>query len=141
MPDLKNLTERFYKEVFDNRNIDALDEFIAADVVEHEEPPPGLVLEPGREGVKQMLSTYLGGFDPLGVTIHEQYQDGNTVIARVTFHGTHVGDFAGLPATGKSFSAQTIDIMRFEDGLVAEHWGQFDAVAMLTQLGAIPPME
>jgi predicted ester cyclase len=45
----------------------------------------------------------------------------------------------GMPATGKSVDVQLVDIMRFdEDGLVAEHWGVVDMLAMMQQLGVVP---
>ena len=45
----------------------------------------------------------------------------------------------GMPATGQSFDVQLIDIMRFnDDGLVGEHWGVVDMLAMMQQLGVIP---
>ena len=45
----------------------------------------------------------------------------------------------GMPATGKSFDGQLIDIMRFtEDGLVVEHWGVVDMLTMMQQLGVVP---
>ena len=141
MADLKDLARRFYKEVFENRNLDAIDDLVAPNAVDHEQPPPGLDLKPGREGVKQLCKVYTDAFKPLTVQVHEQYQDGDTAIARVTFGGTHTGEFAGIPATGKHFEADGIDIIRFEGDKMAEHWGQFDAVGMLTQLGVIPPME
>ena len=44
----------------------------------------------------------------------------------------------GMPATGKSVDVQLIDIIRFrDDGLAHEHWGVFDTLAMMQQLGAI----
>lgn len=141
MADLKDQVRRFYKEVFENRNVDAIDELAAPNMIEHEQPPPGITLKPGREGVKQMTKAWLDAFSPLTVQVHDAYQDGDTVIMRVTFNGTHSGDFAGIPATGKSFHVDGIDIVRFEGDRAAEHWGQFDAAALLMQLGVIPPME
>jgi predicted ester cyclase len=45
----------------------------------------------------------------------------------------------GMPATGKGVTVEAIDIIRFgDDGLAREHWGVFDALAMMQQLGAIP---
>lgn len=141
MHDLKDLNQRFYKEVFENRDLAAIDRLLAPDAIEHEQPPPGMKMASGREGVKQLLATYLAAFDPLTVEVHQQYVDGDTVIARLTFHGTHRGELAGVAATGKRISADGIDITRFDGALIAQHWGQFDTVGMLTQLGALPPME
>jgi predicted ester cyclase len=64
---------------------------------------------------------------------------GDKVVARVSVTGTHEGEFMGMPATGKSFKVQAIDIVRFgDDGLAHEHWGLFDAMAMMQQLGVLP---
>lgn len=140
MSDLQDMCQRFYKEVFDNRDLSAVDEFLAEGVIEHETPPPGVTLQPGREGVKQLIGLYLGAFKPLTVEVHAQYRDGDTVINRVTFHGAHTGEFVGLPATGNKVVLDGIDIIRFEGNRMAEHWGHFDTAAMLMQLGVIPPM-
>ena len=64
---------------------------------------------------------------------------GDKVVARVRCTGTNTGDFMGMPATGKSVDVEAIDIIRFgDDGLAYEHWGVFDAMGMMQQLGAIP---
>ena len=64
---------------------------------------------------------------------------GDKVVARTRATGTHQGEFMGMPATGKSVDVQLNDILRFgADDLVHEHWGVFDALAMMQQLGAIP---
>ncbi len=110
-------------------------------MIEHDAPPPGLVPKPGREGLKQILGVYLDAFTPLTVEVHAQYEDGDTVVSRVTFQGTHTGTFAGIPPTGNSVSVDAIDIVRFKGDRMAEHWSQLDGVAMLTQLGVMPPME
>jgi steroid delta-isomerase-like uncharacterized protein len=138
--DLKDVVLRFYKEVFDNRNLGAIDELVTEDAVEHEKPPPGFVLKPGREGIKELVATYLDAFSPMSVQVHAQYVDGDTVVSRVTFNGKHTGEFAGIPATGNDLSIEGIDIIRCEGGRFAEHWGLFDGVTMLAQLGVLPPM-
>jgi predicted ester cyclase len=59
------------------------------------------------------------------------------VAARVTVRGTHDGEFMGRPATGRSFAVTSVGIFRISDGRIAEHWGVFDQLAMLGQLGAL----
>ena len=56
-----------------------------------------------------------------------------------------MGELMGMPATGKSIDVQAIDIVRFDgdgdgdgDGGAREHWGVFDAMAMMQQLGIVP---
>jgi steroid delta-isomerase-like uncharacterized protein len=140
MADLKDVTRRFYKEVFENRNLDAVNDLVTEDTIEHDQPPPGVTLKPGREGVKQLCKIYVDAFNPMSVQVHEQYRDGNTVINRLTYSGTHSGTLSGVPATGKQITTEAIDIVRFKGDRIAEHWGLFDAVGMLTQMGVIPPM-
>jgi predicted ester cyclase len=61
------------------------------------------------------------------------------VVARTRATGTHEGDFMGMPPTGKRIDVQLVDIVRFgDDGLGHEHWGVFDALRMMQQLGAVP---
>jgi steroid delta-isomerase-like uncharacterized protein len=141
MADQKDVVRRFYKEVFDNGNVSALDELLTENAVEHEQPPPGLTLKPGREGVKELIKVYLDAFSEWSVEVHDQIQEKDKVVSRVTYAGTHSGTFAGIPATGKRVTVDAFDEMRFEGDRMAEHWGLFDALGMLTQMGVIPPMQ
>jgi predicted ester cyclase len=60
-------------------------------------------------------------------------------VARARATGTHQSEFMGIPATGKSIDVQLVDIIRFDaDGKAIEHWGVFDALKMMQQLGVIP---
>ena len=64
---------------------------------------------------------------------------GDKVVARARATGTHQGELMGIPPTGKDVDVQLIDIMRFnDDGLVTEHWGVVDMLAMMQQLGVVP---
>lgn len=56
----------------------------------------------------------------------------------VTLAGTHQGDFAGILATGRTVEFSGIDIIRLQDGKVAEHWGSTDMLGLMQQLGAVP---
>ena len=98
---------------------------------------PGL--EPSKEGVKQLFHMYRAAFPDLRMEAQDILASGDKVVARVRATGTQRGDFMGIPAAGKSVDVQLIDIIRFgDDGLAHEHWGVFDALAMMQQLEAIP---
>ena len=118
-------------------DIDGFGELLAEDFVEHEEMPG---LEPSKEGVKQLFHMYRAAFPDLRMAVQDVLVSGHKAVARVRATGTHQGEFLGMPATGKSVDVQLIDITRFgdDDGLAHEHWGVFDAMAMMQQLGAIP---
>ena len=129
-------TMRRLYELISEGDIDGFGEHVADEFVEHEETPG---FEPSKEGVKQMFHMYRAAFPDLRMETEDVLASGDKVVARVRATGTHQGEFMGIPATGKSVDVQVIDIMRFgEDGLVREHWGLFDALGMLQQLGAIP---
>jgi steroid delta-isomerase-like uncharacterized protein len=129
-------TMRRLFELISAGDIDGFGEHVAEDFVEHEKMPG---LEPSKEGVKQMFRMYRAAFPDLRMEAEDVLVDGDKAVARVRATGTHQGEFMGLPATGKSVDVQLIDIIRFDgDGLAREHWGVFDALGMMQQLGAIP---
>jgi len=79
-----------------------------------------------------------GAFPDLRVEIHDQVAEGDKVVTRKTFHGTHRGDFMGIPPSGAGVAFDVIDIVRVRNGKMTEHWNVVDALALMTQLGAIP---
>jgi steroid delta-isomerase-like uncharacterized protein len=81
------------------------------------------------------------GFPDLRFKIEDLLADGDKVIARTVFTGTHRGDFFGLCATGKPVAVSSIHIFRIDDGRIVEHWATSDDLAMLRQLGVVPPHE
>ena len=82
---------------------------------------------------------YIAAFPNLRFDPEDLLASGDKAVARVRVTGTHEGEFMGMPATGKAINVQAIDIVRFgDDGLAREHWGVFDVMAMMQQLGAAP---
>ena len=129
-------TMRHLYELLSAGDIDGFGDHVSEDFVEHEVMPG---LEPSKDGVKQMFRMYRAAFPDLRMDVEDVLASGDKVVARVRATGTQQGEFMGLPATGKSIDVQLIDIIRFgEDGLAREHWGVFDALGMMQQLGAIP---
>ena len=117
-------------------DIDGFDQVMADDFVEHEETPG---LAPTKEGVKEFFTMYIAAFPDLRFEVEDVIATGDKVVARARATGTHEGAFMDMPATGKRIDVQLIDIVRFgEDGLAREHWGVFDALTMMQQLGVVP---
>jgi predicted ester cyclase len=93
----------------------------------------------GHEGFKRVLGVFCDAFPDLKLTIDFIVADREKLVANVTTEGTHQGPFMGAPATGKRFKVKGTDIFAFNDaGLVSEHWGAFNALGMMMQLGIIP---
>ena len=79
------------------------------------------------------------GFPDMHLHVEDVLPSGDKVVARVTITGTHDGELMGIPPTGRSISVPLIDIIRFDDdGIALEHWGVFDAMGMMQQLGVVP---
>jgi steroid delta-isomerase-like uncharacterized protein len=130
------LIQEFYDEVLSKGNMDAIDELVTDDVVDHEQGLPG---QPeGKEGVRFFVNTMREAFSDLKATVGPTVESGDMASAEVTITGRHTGEFMGVPATDKSFEIKSIDIVRFEDGKCAEHWGVTDNMALMQQIGAVP---
>ena len=117
-------------------DIEGFGDLLADDFVEHEDLPG---LEPSKEGVKGLFQMYIAAFPDLRMSAEDVMSSGDKVIARARATGTHQGELMGIPATGKRIDVQLIDIIRFgDDGLAHEHWGVFDSMTMMQQLGVVP---
>lgn len=135
--EMQQIVRRFYEDVLGDGDVAALDELATSDYEEHD-PLPGQ--GEGLSGLKTrvaMLRDGLAGRYAVEDVIHE----GDRLAVRWTNSGTHVGDFAGIPATNKDFSIAGIDIYRLRDGKLAEHWHVVDQLSLLQQLGLIPAPE
>lgn len=131
----KRLVRRFYEEI-DKGNIDAMDEFVAEDYVDHHPPPfPGLAS--GREGLKQAFRIFWTA-TPGRHVIEDQIAEDDKVVTRLTAYGRHEGELPGpLPATGAEMRQTAVAIHRITGGKIAEHWSDRDDLALMQQLGAI----
>ena len=78
-------------------------------------------------------------FPDLQVTVDSVIAEGDTLAARTTWRGTHQAEFMGVPASGKFVEFGAIDVVRHRGGKAAEHWGQSDAMSLMTQIGAMEP--
>lgn len=136
--DNKALARRFFKEFWDQKNLAAADELMAANHVDH--TPGSPPLPPGPEGFKQFGSVYFKAFPDLHLTIEDMVAEGDTVTTRWTTHATHTGELMGIPPTGKSITVTGITITRMAGGKAVETWTNFDMLGLLQQIGAIPAM-
>ena len=112
------------------------DELVAPDVVIHmplatEAPRP-------HEAFRQLWAMLLRGLPDLHLTIEDLIAEGDKVVARNTVNGTHLGEYRGLPPTGKTVTYDEIFIFRFAGGRIAEMWGVVDVFSQMKQLGVIP---
>ncbi len=135
----KAMDRRFYEEVWSGGNLAALDELMAVNFDDHDEPHPTETLA-GLEHAKQTIAMYRVAFPDVHFTVEDQIAERDRVVTRWTAHGTHTGAFRGIPPTGKQAMVTGISISRVADGKFVESWTSFDALGLLQQLGAVPSM-
>ncbi|MEH1123073.1 ester cyclase [Micromonospora sp. CPCC 206061] len=133
--ELKKANAHFYDEVFRRRNVDALDELLADDFVEHI-PGPGQSAD--RQGVKEFIGQILAAFPDLDFEIVREVAEGDTIASVLRFTGTHQNEFAGVPPTGRRVTVFVADVGRLREGRWTDHWGLVDFAGLMGQLGTTP---
>lgn len=131
--------EQLFREIiedgFSRGDITVIDRLASPDFVEHQHgfaPPFAL-------SVKRTIEALHKSFPDFSMSIDALVSSGDTVWGRMTATGTQLGQFGPMPPTGKRIEITVIDIMRFEDGKLVEHWGVPDRLAAMEQLGMKPP--
>jgi predicted ester cyclase len=89
------------------------------------------------EGFKEDIHSLRTGFPDFHLTVEDIIADRDKVWIRMRARGTNLGSFTGSP-TGKSITITVMDVCRFENGKIVEHWGVPDRFALLVQLGLLP---
>lgn len=89
------------------------------------------------EALYQHVEMFEKGFPQYRLKADDIIEQGDKVVVRARFMGTHNGEFNGIPATGKSVELPFIIIYRFEGGKIAEHWLQANHLELLTQMGVM----
>ena len=84
------------------------------------------------------LSALRTAFPDGHFTVEDQIAEGNKVVVRYRFEGTHLGAFQGMPPTHKQIGYSAILIYRIADDKVAEQWTELDLLGFLRQLGVLP---
>jgi len=130
------LSRRIFEDVWNRKNLSAVDEIISADYVHHDPSSPAV--PSGFDGYKQFVNSYMTAFPDAHFTIHDAFTDGqNNEVTRWTVTGTHEGELAGIPRTGRRFSVTGISIARIVNGKITESWNSWDALGLMQQLGVV----
>ena len=133
----KAVITRFVEEVQNQRNWAVYDELNDPSFVNLSAPPG---IPPDREGGKVYLGGMLAAFPDAHFTIDDMIAEGDRVVTKKTFTGTHSAALGDLPATGRSVNLQFVDIMRVREGRIIEHWLSMNQLSFMQQLGVIPPL-
>lgn len=127
------IIRRVMEEVINDGNLDVVEELFAPDYIDHNLPGDG----PHREELKRHHAMIRAAFPDWRTAGEYIPAEGGRVVCRMTFSGTHRGEFIGAPPTGKSFSVQHIHVFRVTDGKISEHWAARDDLGMMRQIGVV----
>jgi predicted ester cyclase len=124
--------ERVINESFNKQEYSVLEEYFDPNYKEHQ-----FGLKPTVEGMEGDIDGLHRSFPDFNLTIEDIVVEGDKLWARMTARGTNLGGFMG-PPNGKSFEGTVVDIIRFKDGKIIDHWGVPDRFAIMAQIGALP---
>jgi predicted ester cyclase len=124
MPDNKALLERYYAEVMNGHDVDAIGEFWADQRM--------------REAVTRGCMTYFDAFPDLHVSLDELIAEDDRVFVRSTVTGTHDGEYKGIAPTGRNVAADCAEVYRLADGKIVGYWCLMNVAALMRQLTEEP---
>lgn len=131
----KALYRRWFEQVATAGDLELADELLTADYVLHFPGMPGPV---DRQTHKDLVDMFRAGFPDWTETLEDVIAEDDRVVARIVGRGTHLGEFQGIPATGRRVEAHGMGIARITNGRIAEMWAAYDALGLMQQLGALP---
>lgn len=133
----KTLVRRVLDELFNRGNMALAKEFFAPDYVNHDPNQPQVR---DLAELTQAWQELRAAFPDNHTTIDDLIAEGDQVVKRYTFVGTHQHEWNGIPATGKRFTTQGISIYHIVKGKIVEIWWGYDSLGILQQLGVVPEM-
>jgi steroid delta-isomerase-like uncharacterized protein len=123
--------------MFESGDAGMADEIVADGYANHDAADPPLNVEE----VKAAVTKFKEAFPDARLTMSFQLAEGDRVASRYTWSGTHQGEFAGIPATGKAVNWTSTVTFRIAGGKISEAWLSSDRLSLMQQLGVVPTPE
>jgi len=130
----KALIRRWTEEIWNQKSMAAIDEIVAAEYIQH---IPPLADQQGIDALKQFLVVHRAAFPDGRFAEDELIEERDKVVLRWTFHGTHMGEFMGVAATGSPTEITGTTTLRIAQGKVAEHWVHWDSLGWMQRAAAV----
>jgi len=130
----KAVVRRFLDALWNRADFEVVDSLIARDYAGHS----STVIH-GPDGARQFVMELRAAFPDFEFRVADQIAEGDRVATRWTLHGTHRGEFQGIPASGRPIQMNGVTIFRLADGKLVEGWTVEDQLGVLQQLGVLPP--
>jgi steroid delta-isomerase-like uncharacterized protein len=129
----KTLARRWFEDLFSRGNLDAANEILSAEFVDHLTHED----ERGLEELKHYVSIYRSAFPDIQDTVEDIVAEGDKVVVRWTSSGTHQGEFMGVAPTGRHLTFTGMRLFRIADSKIVESWVNIDERGLQEQLGAV----
>lgn len=136
--DNESTYRRLTTEVWEQGDLDRIDELVAEDYELHDPSMPAGDWPTGREGYRMMAEMGSGVFEDASIDIEQLISADDYVVARWRMTGTHVGEMGKVDPSNEEVTVTGIEICRFEDGRLAESWQEVNMLDLLTRAGALP---
>jgi steroid delta-isomerase-like uncharacterized protein len=130
----KTLARRWFEDLFSRGDLDAANEILSADFVDHLSHED----ERGLEELRRYVTVYRAAFPDIQDTVVDIVAEGDKVVVRWTSRGTHQGEFMGIAPTGRHVTFTGMRLFRIAENKIAESWVNIDQLGLLEQLGAVP---
>lgn len=127
----RELVERFYREVVNERRLEVIDELLAEDFSHNGEAR-------GRSGQRRVYEEFFTAFPDLKTEVVEIFSVGEKVAVHRKWTGTHQGTFQGVAPTGKEVDFCSTAILVIRDGQIVDYLGELDLLRLMQQIGAAP---
>ncbi len=121
----KALLHQLYEEALNQGNLALIDRLFAPDFIDHSTPGQPV----GPAGVKDYFREVREGFPDIRVVLDDVIAEGDRVVVRTSWRGTHLGSYEGVAATGQRVARTLIQIFRVVDGLIVEEWNEGGGLA------------
>jgi len=136
----KTMVMRFVDEVWNQKNLEPIVELFHPEL-RGSNPPVDYMYAPYMshdrdEMFTQSIIDYLAALPDMVVTVHQIVAEGDKAVASWTVNGTHGGELAGIPATGRPVSFSGATMYRFADGQIVETWWAWDIMGLMQQITA-----
>ena len=134
--DIKRIARRHFEELWTNGDLDVADQIYSPDAVGHCGNLPDQTSYPECE--KELVRLDQIAFPDGAATVLDQVAEGDEVMTRWRFEGTHLGPLYGHPASNQRVSVTGFHVHRIVDGKIVEIWALGDFYSLLTQIDALP---
>lgn len=135
--ELKTKIREAFTQAFEQGKMESLDALCAPEMVDHSAwRDPNAVK--GRAGFEQRIQGNRTAFPDIKIKIENMIAEDDFLAFNWAISGTNTGSMRGRPPAGKPATFTGMNLERFENGVIIEHWSNPDLLGMMQQLGFIP---